>query len=64
MTYGLMGCFSCPFLHFECGVDMVGKFEGVIVVVVKPLVFEESKISEVEDFRLLFLLLLNLDITA
>ena len=43
---------------------MVGKFEGVIVVVVKPLVFEESKISEVEDFRLLFLLLLNLDITA
>ncbi len=51
-------------LHFECDFDTVGKFEGGIVVVYEPSVFEESEILEVEDFCLSFLLLLNLDVLA
>ncbi len=34
------------------------------MVVYEPSIFEESKISEAEDFGLLFLLLLNLDVLA
>ncbi len=34
------------FLHFESDVDAVGVFEGGIVVVDKPTVFEESKVLE------------------
>jgi hypothetical protein len=51
-------------LHFECDVDTVGKFEGGIVVVYEPSIFEELEILETEDFGSLFLLLLNLDILA
>jgi hypothetical protein len=52
------------FLQFECDVDTVGKFEGGIVVVYKPSIFESLKISEAKDFGLLFLLLLNLGVLA
>jgi hypothetical protein len=51
-------------LEFKCDIDTVGKFEGRIVVVYEPSIFEESKISEAEDFGLSFLLLLNLDVLA
>jgi hypothetical protein len=34
------------FLHFESDVDAVSVFEGGIVVVDKPTVFEESKVLE------------------
>ncbi len=34
------------------------------MVVYKPSIFKELKISEAEDFGLLFLLLLNLDVLA
>jgi hypothetical protein len=51
-------------LQIECDVDTVGKFEGGIVVVYKPSIFEASEISEAKDFGLSFLLFLNLDILA
>ncbi len=51
-------------LEFECDVDTVGEFEGGIVVVYEPSIFEESKILEAEDFSSSFLLLLNLDVLA
>jgi hypothetical protein len=50
--------------HFKCDVDTVGKFEGGIVVVFEPSIFEESEILEAEDFGLLFFLLLNLEVLA
>jgi hypothetical protein len=62
MSYCIV--FLVLLLEFECDVDTVSKFEGGIVVVYKPSIFEESKILEVEDFGLLFLLLLNLDVLA
>ncbi len=51
-------------LHFKCDVDTVSKFKGGIMVVYEPAIFEESEILEAEDFGLLFLLLLNLDVLA
>jgi hypothetical protein len=51
-------------LHFKCDVDTVGNFEGGIVVVYNPSIFEEAEIWEVEDFGLSFPLLLTLDVLA
>jgi hypothetical protein len=51
-------------LEFKCDVDTVGEFEGGIVVVYEPSIFEESKILEAEELGSLFLLLLNLDVLA
>jgi hypothetical protein len=62
MSYCIV--FLILLLEFECDVDTVGKFKGEIVVVYEPSTFEESKILEAEDFGLLFLLLLNLDVLA
>ncbi len=56
--------FPVLLLEFKFDIDTAGKFEGGIVVVYKPSIFEESKISEAEDFGCLFLLLLNLDVLA
>jgi hypothetical protein len=64
MTYELLHCFLVLLLQFECDVDTVGKFKGGIIVVYKPSIFEESEISDTEDFGLSFLLLLNLDALA
>jgi hypothetical protein len=64
MTYELQCHFLVFLLEFECDVDTVGEFEGGIVVVYEPSIFEESKILEAKDFSSLFLLLLNLDILA
>ncbi len=52
------------FLHFKSDVDAVGVFEGGIVVVDEPAVFEESKVSEAKDFGLLFFVLLDFDVLA
>ncbi len=52
------------FLHFECGVETVGVFEGGIVVVDEPTVFEELKVSESKDFGSSFFLLWDFDVLA
>ncbi len=62
-----MGCcvvLLILFLHFKVDVDAVGIFEGGIVVVHEPSVFEESKVSEAKDFGLLFVLLLDFDVLS
>ncbi len=56
--------FLVRLLQFKCDVDTVGKFEGGIVVVYKPSIFEELENSKAEDFGSLFLLLLNLGVLA
>ncbi len=45
------------FLPFECDVEAGSVFEEGIVVVYGPTIFEELKVSEWEDFGLLFFLL-------
>ncbi len=60
MSYCIV--FLVLLLEFECDVDTASKFEGGIVVVYEPSIFEELNILEVEDFGLSFLLLLNLDV--
>jgi hypothetical protein len=60
MSYCII--FLVLLLQFECDVDADGKFEGGIMVVYEPSIFEESEISEAEDFGWSFLLLLNLDV--
>ncbi len=62
MSYCII--FLALLLEFECDVDTVGEFEGRIVVVYKQSIFEETEISEVDNFGSLFLLLLNLDVLA
>ncbi len=52
------------FLHFKSDVDAVGVFEGAIVVVDEPAVFEESKVLEAKDFGSLFFVLLDFDVLA
>ncbi len=52
------------FLHFESDVDAVGVFEGGIIVVDEPTVFEESKVLEAKDFGSLFFVLLDFDVLA
>jgi hypothetical protein len=60
MSYGFV--FLVLLLQFECDVDTVIEFEGGMVVVYEPSIFEESEVLEAEDFGLSFLLLLNLDV--
>ncbi len=41
--------FHVVLLQFKCDVDTVGEYEGGIMVVYEPSIFEESEISEAED---------------
>ena len=51
------------FLHFEGDVDAVGMLQGRWVVVAEEVtVFEESKVSDAEDFGSLFFMLLDFDL--
>ncbi len=52
------------FLHFKSDVDAVSVFEGGIIVVNEPTIFEESKVLEAKDFGSLFFVLLDFDILA
>ncbi len=51
-------------LYFEGDVDAVGIFEGGIVVVYEPSVFEESKVLEAKDSGSSCVLLLDFDVLA
>ena len=50
------------FLHFEGGVDAIGVLERWVVVAEESTIFEESKVSDAEDFSSSFFVLLDLDI--
>jgi hypothetical protein len=50
------------FLHFKSDVDSVSIFEGGIVVVDEPTIFEESKVLEAKDFGLSIFVLLDFDV--
>ena len=49
-------------MHFEGDVDAVGALEGWVVVAEESTIFEESKVSETEDFGSSFFMLLNFDV--